>query len=166
MSRGPTPTTPPKNEGEYARKLALAILSTLETKGILTRFDVDTILHAAHRAASQPDPAPAKTPSAAPKPTLSVIDRAPTVVSQASGPAALGTQWVKKDADTKQEPAAQASEATRPVQPPPGVIIIPSPDETEQIHESSVKIISKPREPKPADAKKDSQPVVIDFNLE
>ncbi|WP_200939648.1 hypothetical protein [Deinococcus sp. Leaf326] len=74
MTTGPTPTPPPRNEGEYARKLALAILSTLEQKGILSRLDVDTILHAAHRAASPPLPA---------RPAAPV------------GPALLGTRWVK-----------------------------------------------------------------------
>lgn len=53
MNSGPTPTQLPKNEAEYARKLALAILSTLESKGLLSKLDVDTILHVAHRAALQ-----------------------------------------------------------------------------------------------------------------
>lgn len=74
MTTGPTPTPPPRNEGEYARKLALAILSTLEQKGVLSRLDVDTILHAAHRAANPPAPA---------RPAAPV------------GPALLGTRWVK-----------------------------------------------------------------------
>lgn len=74
MTTGPVPTPPPRNEGEYARKLALAILSTLEQKGVLSRLDVDTILHAAHRAANPPAPA---------RPAAPV------------GPAVLGTRWVK-----------------------------------------------------------------------
>lgn len=63
MTSGPTPTQAskneaprneaPRNEAEYARKLALAILSTLESKGLLSKMDVDTILHVAHRTAMQ-----------------------------------------------------------------------------------------------------------------
>lgn len=96
MTTGPTPTPPPRNEGEYARKLALAILSTLEQKGLLTRLDVDTILHAAHRAATPPAPAR----SAAPAPV---------------GPALLGTRWVKPG----EEPAAPAPEPVSGAVPAP-----------------------------------------------
>lgn len=46
--------TAPKStthEGEYARKLALAILTTLETKGVLSQDEVNAILRVAHRSA-------------------------------------------------------------------------------------------------------------------
>lgn len=59
----PTPSPSPKNEAEYARKLALAILSTLESKGFLTKIDVDTILAVAHRAALQGESATGTEPA-------------------------------------------------------------------------------------------------------
>lgn len=69
MTKGSTPSTstspapqPHRNDAEYARKLALAILSTLESKGLLSTLDVEAILHVAHRtamAAPAPDPSPA-----------------------------------------------------------------------------------------------------------
>ena len=123
----PTPSPSPKNEAEYARKLALAILSTLESKGFLTKIDVDTILAVAHRAALQgesatgtepaggaggtaADGAPASQPLAdqplaatpAPAsrphaPARTVLD-APVEVKRPLGPAVLGTRWVKPDA--------------------------------------------------------------------
>lgn len=123
----PTPSPSPKNEAEYARKLALAILSTLESKGFLTKIDVDTILAVAHRAALQgesatgtepaggaggtaADGAPASQPPAsqplaatpAPSsrphaPAKTVLD-APVEVKRPLGPAVLGTRWVKPDA--------------------------------------------------------------------
>ncbi|MFC5848133.1 hypothetical protein [Deinococcus petrolearius] len=97
MTTGPTPTPPPRNEGEYARKLALAILSTLEQKGLLSRLDVDTILHAAHRAAAPPAPA---------RPAAPV------------GPALLGTRWVKAGEGgaaplASAPPAADAGQSAR-----------------------------------------------------
>lgn len=95
MKTGPVPTPPPKNEGEYARKLALAILSTLEQKGILSRFDVDTILQAAHRAAQTASP---QGSIPAPSPQVQItLSPAP--------PAPLGTRWVKPaEAAPKREP--------------------------------------------------------------
>ncbi|GAA5531829.1 hypothetical protein [Deinococcus aluminii] len=62
----PTPPPPTPNETEYVRRLALAILSTLQTKGLLTADEVDTILIAARRAAqaqttpTQPTPNPSR----------------------------------------------------------------------------------------------------------
>ena len=64
MTSGSLPPVNPKNEAEYARKLALAILSTLETKGFLSKVDVDTILAVAHRAAMQADQAQGTTGAA------------------------------------------------------------------------------------------------------
>lgn len=64
MTKSGAPTPPP-NEAEYARKLALAILSTLQSKGLLSAAEVDSILIAARRAAQgQAAPAPAAPPSA------------------------------------------------------------------------------------------------------
>ena len=102
MKTGPVPTPPPKNEGEYARKLALAILSTLEQKGILSRFDVDTILQAAHRAAQTASP---QGSIPAPSPQVQItLSPAP--------PAPLGTRWVKPAGASapKREPEKSDSE--------------------------------------------------------
>lgn len=115
MTSGPTPTPIPKNEAEYARKLALAILSTLESKGFLTRLDVDTILQVAHRtamsaqaegepnavgmASGAADPeAPASAPASLPpaQAAPSVLT-APIEVKRPIGPAVLGTRWVKPE---------------------------------------------------------------------
>ncbi|WP_199698588.1 hypothetical protein [Deinococcus cavernae] len=101
MTSGSTPPALPKNEAEYARKLALALLSTLESKGLLTKMDVDTILHVAHRAAmgaeggDQTAQAAATTP--APAAPLATVLNAPIEVKRPLGPAVLGTRWVKPD---------------------------------------------------------------------
>ncbi|WP_102127836.1 hypothetical protein [Deinococcus planocerae] len=73
QSGAPTPPPPPPNEAEYARKLALAILGTLQSKGLLSAAEVDSILIAARRAAQGqglPAPAsPAQAPESRPAPT-------------------------------------------------------------------------------------------------
>lgn len=70
MTKSGAPTPPPPNEAEYARKLALAILSTLQTKGLLSAAEVDSILIAARRAAQgQASPVPAPAADARPTPT-------------------------------------------------------------------------------------------------
>ncbi|EYB68324.1 hypothetical protein DEIPH_ctg025orf0198 [Deinococcus phoenicis] len=53
MTRQGAPTPPPPSPAdvEYVRKLSLAILSTLQTKGLLSADEVDTILITARRAA-------------------------------------------------------------------------------------------------------------------
>jgi hypothetical protein len=43
----------PTSDGDYTRKLALAILSTLQSRGLLSAADVDAILIAARRSAHQ-----------------------------------------------------------------------------------------------------------------
>lgn len=152
---GPTPTPPPRNEAEYAKKLALAILSTLEQKGFLSRLDVDTILHAAHRSAS-PTPAPAPAPV------------------PLGGPAALGTRWVK--AETAAKPAAPVSQ--RPVEPkvePTKTEPITEPNQTEP-NQGTIILGDEPKEdepkqdgPKVNEPKQDTQksvPPVIDFSVD
>lgn len=52
----PTPPPPPPMDTEYVRKLALAILSTLQSKGLLSAGEVDSILIAARRAAQESRP--------------------------------------------------------------------------------------------------------------
>ena len=53
----PTPPAPSATEVEYVRKLSLAILSTLQAKGLLSADEVDAILIAARRAALVPQEA-------------------------------------------------------------------------------------------------------------
>lgn len=78
QSGAPTPPSPPPNEAEYARKLALAILGTLQSKGILSAGDVDSILIAARRAAQgQGAPAQAADPRPAPVPFQVTVQPAP-----------------------------------------------------------------------------------------
>ena len=105
MTNGPTPTPPPRNEGEYARKLALAILSTLEKKGLLTSLDVDTILHVAHRSAQAPDSAPAPAPAA--------VDEAPPAPAAPAGEAAPAPAAPVEDV----VPPAPAAEDAAPAAP-------------------------------------------------
>ena len=79
MTKSGAPTPPP-NEAEYARKLALAILSTLQTKGLLSAAEVDSILIAARRAAqgqASPVPAPAADARPAPTPFQVTVQPAP-----------------------------------------------------------------------------------------
>ena len=180
MKTGPVPTPPPKNEGEYARKLALAILSTLEQKGILSRFDVDTILQAAHRAAQTASP---QGSIPAPSPQVQ-ITLSPTP------PAPLGTRWVKpagasapkrepeksdseksdsaKGSPPNQDPPNQAksnqakSEAQPVTRPPEAEAGVLPPEERGQgAAEAEVRSANK-KNTTPAE----NQPPVIDFTLD
>lgn len=96
----PAPPATPPGEGEYARKLALAILSTLQTKGLLSSSDVDAILIAARRSAQgQPAPTPPTGPRPAPVPMQ--------VTVQPSAPA--GVSW-----HTETPPPAPEAQAPAP----------------------------------------------------
>lgn len=67
---------PPKNaqqEAEFLRKMVLGILGTLETKGLLSQAEVDSIIRAARQGAVTP--APPRRP----------------------GPALPGTHWVNAE---------------------------------------------------------------------
>ncbi len=156
MTKGPFPPAPARNEGEYARKLALAILSTLEQKGLLTRTDVDTILHAAHLAAQPTPPPPVKITLGAPAP--------------GPVPAPLGTRWVKAEqpqpaqsASSLPRPQAQATETQAAT---PGPIVIPSPEETQPVKAASEPQEEQGREEKVPGKKGEAQPPVIDFTLD
>ncbi|CAM3654148.1 hypothetical protein [Deinococcus frigens] len=65
------PFKTPEQEAEFTRKLVLGLLSTLESKGLLTSPELDSILRAARLAAY------------------------PVAPSPAAGPAGPGTRWVK-----------------------------------------------------------------------
>ncbi|GHF31630.1 hypothetical protein HNQ07_000530 [Deinococcus metalli] len=71
------PPQPPRKddpqEADFTRKMVLGILSTLETKGLLSSGEVESIIRAA-RQASAPAPAPRR-----------------------AGPAAPGTRWATPD---------------------------------------------------------------------
>ncbi|WP_412029172.1 hypothetical protein [Deinococcus yunweiensis] len=70
------PRPPEKNdqqEAAFTRKMVLGILGTLESKGLLSQAEVDSILRAAKQASS-PAPAPRR-----------------------SGPALPGTRWADAD---------------------------------------------------------------------
>lgn len=94
----PTPPAPSATEVEYVRKLSLAILSTLQAKGMLSADEVDAILIAARRAAqgvaaapapvaSRPEAAPAMQVTVQPAPPLTfhAHARAPQAPADASG---------------------------------------------------------------------------------
>lgn len=125
MTQGsPKPT--PRNDAEYVRRLALAILSTLESKGLLTRMDVDTILHAAHLAALAPaDPVAELTSVASGAPSGGVAaprpdPRTPEAPAPAGpiGPAVLGTRWVKPPALAEAMSADTPASGTAPGRSP------------------------------------------------
>lgn len=67
MTRPDVPTPPP-TDAEYVRKLALAILSTLQNKGLLSAGEVDSILIAARRAAQESAAKGGRTPVQEQKP--------------------------------------------------------------------------------------------------
>lgn len=67
----PHPFKTPEQEAEFTRKLVLGLLSTLESKGLLTSPELDSILRAARLAAY------------------------PVAPARKAGPAGPGTQWVK-----------------------------------------------------------------------
>lgn len=104
MTRQGAPTPPSPTDAEYVRKLALAILSTLQSKGLLTPAEVDAILIAARRAA-QPDTPP----------------RAPQITAQPSPPTnftwSVGRPPAGEEHDRKVEetPSAPDPSKTPPV---------------------------------------------------
>ncbi|WP_309570509.1 hypothetical protein [Deinococcus sp.] len=67
------PTKNEQQEAEFTRKMVLGILGTLESKGLLSQGEVDSIIRAA-RQSSQPPAAPRR-----------------------SGPALPGTQWADSE---------------------------------------------------------------------
>ncbi|MFC3861755.1 hypothetical protein ACFOPQ_13390 [Deinococcus antarcticus] len=117
----PTPSPSPKNEAEYARKLALAILSTLESKGFLTKIDVDTILAVAHRAALQGESATGTEPAGGAGGTAA--DGAPASQPPASQPPASQPPASQPLAD--QPLAATPAPASRPHAPARTVLDAP-----------------------------------------
>lgn len=109
MTRQGAPTPPPSNpnDAEYVRRLALAILSTLQSKGVLTADEVDTILIAARRAAqSQP------TPENRPAPRL------PQVTVQPAPPPGNLSWHVSKPPTAEDQAAGEKRPEEGPSQPP------------------------------------------------
>ncbi|MDV6374809.1 hypothetical protein [Deinococcus arenicola] len=67
----PNPFKTPEREAEFTRKLVLGLLSTLESKGLLSETELNSILRAARLAAY------------------------PVAPARPAGPAGPGTRWVK-----------------------------------------------------------------------
>lgn len=136
MTRPDGPVPPSSNLGpsgsgdaEYVRKLALAILSALQNKGLLSADEVDAILIAARRAAQtsgaqSPAAQAAQTPATPPRPDPA--PRGPLQFQVTAKPAAPppSVEWsVRKpppasEKEAERAPAAQAA-ATVPEAPAP-----------------------------------------------
>ncbi|BDP41948.1 hypothetical protein DAETH_19170 [Deinococcus aetherius] len=116
QSGAPTPPLPPLNEAEYARKLALAILSTLQTKGLLSAAEVDAILIAARRAAqgqgtpAAPSTPPAQVPDARPAPAPFQV-----TVQPSPPPSSLSWHTTPPPAEKADRGKEQADEKVPPV---------------------------------------------------
>ncbi|MDB5044715.1 MAG: hypothetical protein JWQ08_765 [Deinococcus sp.] len=143
--------SPPPNDGEYARKLALAILGTLQSKGILTASEVDSIMLAARRAAQT-----AASQNAARIAQTSTLPPTPTAPrsTQAAAPQPGSAGWVSVPGSQSVSPAtpivqakitAQENTFTPRMRPPQ-----PVPD-------------AAPAQPEPETAAK---PPVIDMQLD
>ncbi|MEW6422581.1 MAG: hypothetical protein AB1511_12780 [Deinococcota bacterium] len=109
MTRQGAPTPPPShpNDAEYVRRLALAILGTLQSKGLLTADEVDTILIAARRAA-QGQPVPENRP--APRPMQITV--------QPSPPPGTLSWHVSKPPAAEDQAAGEKRPEDAPSQPP------------------------------------------------
>lgn len=77
MTRPDAPPSSTSNDAEYVRKLALAILSALQNKGLLTADEVDAVLIAARRAAAQAGQNPSGQPKAQVAPPRDQTPRPP-----------------------------------------------------------------------------------------
>lgn len=151
--------SPPPNDGEYARKLALAILGTLQSKGILTAAEVDSIMLAARRAAQTA--ATQNAARVAQTSTLPPVKLAAPRVTQATAAPAGTAGWVSVPGSQSVTPAtpivqakitAQENTFTPRVRPPQPVSL-PAPEAAGAQAESQ------------AEAKTDKPPV-IDMQLD
>lgn len=100
---------PPPNDGEYARKLALAILGTLQSKGILTASEVDSIMLAARRAAQTA--AIQNAARVTQTSTLPPVKLAAPRATQAAAPAAGTPGWVSVPGSQSVTPATPIVQA-------------------------------------------------------
>ncbi|MFB9994842.1 hypothetical protein ACFFLM_23110 [Deinococcus oregonensis] len=157
--------SPPPNDGEYARKLALAILGTLQSKGILTAAEVDSIMLAARRAAqtaaTQNAARVAQTSTLPPAYVPPVKLAAPRVTQAAAAPSGTAG-WVSVAGSQSVTPAtpivqakvtAQENTFTPRVRPPQ-----PTPEA------ASAQPETVPAEPQAAT--KPDKPPVIDMQLD
>ncbi|WP_043816780.1 hypothetical protein [Deinococcus maricopensis] len=103
------------HEAQYTRKLALAILSTLQQKGVLSAAEVDAILVAARRAAE--DATRASTPPAAPAPDFSQAwaQRRPARPQPAEAPTSTRSASPVNDPAVPEAPRPAAPEVPREV---------------------------------------------------
>ncbi|MDL2344389.1 hypothetical protein QOL99_09505 [Deinococcus sp. MIMF12] len=123
------PTPPAPSEVEYVRKLSLAILSTLQAKGLLSADEVDAILIAARRAAqgvSAAAPAPAAPRlGAAPvmqvtvQPTTALAFHSHARMPQAEPGAEAAAPETAPDTPQESAPAAGAASPELEEQPIP-----------------------------------------------
>ncbi|WP_034383415.1 hypothetical protein [Deinococcus sp. YIM 77859] len=104
MTRQGAPTPPSSNDVEYVRKLALAILSTLQSRGLLSAEDVDAILIAARRAAQG---SPERSPD--------VPSRVPQITVRPSSPPAHLSWQVTPPPASPQADGANGEETPPPV---------------------------------------------------
>ncbi|ANE43818.1 hypothetical protein [Deinococcus puniceus] len=161
--------SPPPNDGEYARKLALAILGTLQSKGILTAAEVDSIMLAARRAAQT-----AATQNAAriaQTTTLPPVKLAAPRATQAADAPSGTAGWVSVAGSQSVMPATPITQAqitaqentftprVRPPQPAPE----PTPEAAPAQPESAQPESAQPKGE--TDAKMDKPPV-IDMQLD
>lgn len=154
--------SPPPNDGEYARKLALAILGTLQSKGILTAAEVDSIMLAARRAAQTA--ATQNAARVAQTSTLPPIKLAPARATQAADAPSGTAGWVSVAGGESVTPATPIVQAkitaqentftprVRPPQPKPEAVLG---EESAQVESVSAQ----------AEAKTDKPPV-IDMQLD
>lgn len=116
----PTPTAPSATEVEYVRKLSLAILSTLQAKGLLSADEVDAILIAARRAAQGVPATPSAAPRAEAAPAMQVTVQPATTLTfhtharapQAADASEQSPEAIAADAATVQATSPEADSQT------------------------------------------------------
>lgn len=101
-------------EVEYVRKLSLAILSTLQTKGLLSADEVDAILIAARRAAQLPGAAAQARPGSASQPAPAGTHPAPAMQVTVQPPGSLTWHTTPPSPAGAEETIPTSTEAAAP----------------------------------------------------
>ncbi|WP_104990999.1 hypothetical protein [Deinococcus sp. NW-56] len=115
----PTPPAPSATEVEYVRKLSLAILSTLQAKGLLSADEVDAILIAARRAAQGVPATPAAAPRAETAPAMQVtVQPAPSLTFHAHARAPQVADASGESPETTADDVASAQAASPDAEAP------------------------------------------------
>ncbi|MBB5233395.1 hypothetical protein [Deinococcus budaensis] len=110
---GPAPSSS-SSETEYVRKLSLAILSTLQSKGLLSADEVDAILIAARRAAQLPGAAAQARPGSASPPAPAGTQPAPAMQVTVQPPGSLTWHTTPPSAASGEETNPTNAEAAVP----------------------------------------------------